>query len=489
MSHLKIYFTSDLHGHFFPETDYKTKRVCQGVFQCASQFEKDEQTLVIDGGDMLQGSAFAWYCRSVEHSAQAMAERMNACGYDYYTLGNHDFNYGQEYLSTYRNAHHGVCLCQNVTDEEGNVLYPYVIRTMPDGLRVALIGIVTNLVNDAEKKENLEGIRVTDAFEAAKQALEEVKGLADLTICICHSGFECNLDTGKAWITTDEHIAYRICRELSFDILLSGHQHTSIAGQDIFGTYAVQPAEGGNEFHCLDVTVTDGKVTIMSQLCPAVYSAGKELCEMYQEQEKTAQSWMNQPIGHLSQPLLPGGRVSMALYGSPIADFINRVQRYHSGAEISVACLPNYIIGLPKDVSANDIIKAYPFADKLVVCEVNGRQLRAAMERSAEYFHCRKDGSVEISKEFLEPKVQHYNYDYYDGVEYRIDPKKPVGSRIVMLKRNGRDIRDEDVFTVCLNNYRVSGAGGYPMYRECPIVKKIDTVLAELMIEYLKSGQ
>ena len=62
---LKIYFTSDVHGYFYPTTygDMTEKNV--GLFGCAGNFKKDEDTLILDGGDILQGSAFAYYCRQV----------------------------------------------------------------------------------------------------------------------------------------------------------------------------------------------------------------------------------------------------------------------------------------------------------------------------------------------------------------------------------------------------------------------------------------
>ena len=48
-----IYFTSDLHGYIYP-TDYRSREIQDiGLFKCASQFRKDGNTLVIDGGDIL----------------------------------------------------------------------------------------------------------------------------------------------------------------------------------------------------------------------------------------------------------------------------------------------------------------------------------------------------------------------------------------------------------------------------------------------------
>ena len=55
---LTIYFTSDLHSYIYP-TDYRSQKEQDlGLFKCASQFQKDGNTLIIDGGDLLQGSPF-----------------------------------------------------------------------------------------------------------------------------------------------------------------------------------------------------------------------------------------------------------------------------------------------------------------------------------------------------------------------------------------------------------------------------------------------
>ena len=494
---LKICFTSDVHGYFYPTTYGDKQEKDMGLFQCASDFFKDEDTLVIDGGDILQGSALAYYCKQQLKSPKLIAELMNDCGYDYYTLGNHDFNYGQEYLAEYRNAHHGRCVCQNVTDNNGNILYPYEIRTMPNGLRVGIVGIVTDYINVWEKAENLDGIKITDPLEAAKKALEELQGKVELTICIYHGGFERDITTGKVLSETTENVAYRICEELDYDILLTGHQHMSIDGQLVRGTYVVQPRDYAREYHYLEIVVEDGKKEISSERrSPKLKkSAGNEQVETqsdlgeilrskYMDVEQRVQYWLDLPVGHLSRDLVPDDKVEMALHGTPIAEFLHRVQLYFSGAQLSSVGLANEITGFRKDVSMRDIIATYPYPNTLVVCKINGRQLKAVMERSAEYFAVAEDGSIQIDKSFLEPKVEHYNYDYYAGVSYTIDPTQPVGSRICNLSYQGKEVCADDEFTLCLNNYRYTGTGGYDVYRECDVVREINTEMVELIMEF-----
>lgn len=38
-----------------------------------------------------------------------------------------------------------------------------------------------------------------------------------------------------------------------------------------------------------------------------------------------------------------------------------------------------------------------------------------------------------------------------------------------------------------MNNYRYSGAGGYPMYPTCQLVKEINTEMVEIIMDYFRT--
>ncbi len=413
---VKIYFTSDLHGYFF-DTNYadRTNRNL-GALRCASQYEKDGNTLIIDGGDILQGSAFAYYCQKELNSNQPIADMMNLCGYDFVTLGNHDFNYGMEYLNEYVTKLNASCICQNVIDKDGKHMFPYQIKVLENGVRVGVVGIVTDYVNVWEKPENIKGISIVNPFEEAKKALEELKGNVDLTIGVYHGGFERNLETKELLSESTEKVA------------------------------------------------------------------------PFMEIEEKVQDWLDNVVGKLETPLLPESKIKMAKEGNKIASFINQIQLHYSGAKASAVSLANEIKGFNSMVTRRDIIATYPYPNTLVVFEITGAKLRQAMERSAEYFAFDEEGNLCVSKAFLEPKVEHYNYDFYAGIEYTIDPEKEIGQRITSMKYQGNDIKEDEVLTVCVNNYRASGAGNYPVYQECPVVKEINTEMVELIMDYFEQS-
>ncbi|MDO5400581.1 MAG: bifunctional UDP-sugar hydrolase/5'-nucleotidase [Eubacteriales bacterium] len=483
---VKLYFTSDVHGCFSPMSWAGRNQENMGLLHCAGQFHKDENTLILDGGDALQGSPFTAYCHDCEKSPLPVAHLMNLCGYDYVTLGNHDFNFGVSYLTRYIDGLQADCLCENLVRQDGTAAYPGKIRVMGNGIRIGIVGIVTDYINIWEKPEHLEGYQVTDPFTAARRALEALKGRVDLTVCIYHGGFERDLDTGRRLSSTTEDIGYRICQELDFDILLTGHQHMSVSGREVWGTFTVQPSENAREFH--EITVSFGeKVKITSEKRMAAGAAPAELARAIESWNAPLQKWLDTPVGSLERPLLPDTRLNMASRGSEIAAFFNQVQLDFSGAQLSATSLANEISGIPQSVRRRDVLTTYPYQNTLKVLEITGAVLREALEHSAAYFALDRDGTLRISEAFLKPKVEHYNYDYFAGVTYTVDPARPVGSRVVTLMREGQPVRPDQVLTICVSDYRASGAGGYEMYAQCRVLREYDREMSDIIMEYFEA--
>lgn len=113
---MKIFYTSDVHGSYFP-TDYmdRKEKNC-GLFSTINGIEAD---IFIDGGDSLQGNALSYYLAK-NKDFKKHGEIFSELGYDYIALGNHDFNFGyfglKEFLSTAPKA-----LCANLVDERGEL--------------------------------------------------------------------------------------------------------------------------------------------------------------------------------------------------------------------------------------------------------------------------------------------------------------------------------------------------------------------------------
>lgn len=111
--------------------------------------------------------------------------------------------------------------------------------------------------------------------------------------------------------------------------------------------------------------------------------------------------------------------------------------------------------------------------------------MKAYLEQDAEFFSVKEDGTICVSEKFEKPKPQHYNYDMLDGIEYTIKVSNPIGHRIISLTKDGEPIKDDDVFTIAMNNYRASGGGDYEMLKNAETVKEISAGMVDLLAEYI----
>ena len=65
------------------------------------------------------------------------------------------------------------------------------------------------------------------------------------------------------------------------------------------------------------------------------------------------------------------------------------------------------------------------------------------------------------------------------------DIRRAVGDRIVSIRYRGEELPDGRKLTLCMNNYRATGTGGYPLYAKCPLVRDQPTEIAQLIMEYI----
>lgn len=493
---MRIIFTSDTHGSVYPINYAKKSQENLGLFAIAAQIKKDDNTLVMDGGDSLQGTPLVTYYREhmEEYDFHPVAEGFNAMGLDYYTLGNHDFNFGYDVILDYVRHMKAALISCNVVDKKGELgIQRHVIHTMPDGTRVGITAAVTGYVNVWEKKENLEYLEVRDPVESLKKELAELKPISDITVCIYHGGFEEDLATGRRLSDTRENEACRIAREMDFDILLTGHQHIPVKGVVIEGTYGVQPSDKARMYCELTVNRRNDGLDITSDLVgiekdsPRCAEIIKEHAFM-EELNKALDKWLDEPIGCLEKEIQPEEKLYAALHGSKVASIFNQVELDYTGADFACTSLSNDPLGLKKDITVRDVLGIYQFANVVVVKTVTKAVLKEALERCAQYFdYDASTGKVSISNIFLQPKVEHYNYDYYAGLEYSFDLTRPVGDRVVTLRKlDGTELKDDATYTLVTSDYRATGTGGYECIGKCPVYRSYSDEMPDLLMDFIR---
>ena len=477
-----LYFTSDTHSYVYP-TDYiSSGKKNMGYMALSSCFR--DGAVIADGGDVLQGSPLVRYEMKNTLRPFTAAEAFNRAGLSIYVPGNHDFNFGYDTLRDFLSELNADKIAANIVDERGELgLRPYVLKRCDDGMKLLFVGIVTDYVNIWESKEHLEGLKVTDCVAAARMALEEgLKTNPDFTVCIYHGGF------GEEEGTVRENRGSELV-DLGFDVLLTAHQHALIEPKYIGRTLVLQT--GSKAMHCAHLAFSwDGIIDAEIINADASGPLKKEFPTMPDNTEKAVISSLSLPIGNIDGMLLDESKLASAVHGSSLADFFNDVQLEFSGADVSALSLFNDPVSLGPVVTLGSLLASYPFANTLLKLEITGEMLREAAERAASYFDI-EEGKVRISDRFIIPKEEHYNYDFFRGISYSFDIRKPLGKRVVRLMLGSVDLlADPDYkLTIVLNSYRATGTGGYGVYRKAKVLERYSQDVQDLLIERFEKAE
>ena len=499
---LTILSTSDIHGYVYP-TDYKKREqdLPFGLLKVASLIKKikaknTDPVLVIDNGDFLQGSPFTYYTAKQIQQPSPYTSILNDVGFDVGVIGNHEFNYGKDYLNKAVDTLNYPILCANILNikEQPAFGQAYELFQFND-LTVAVLGLTTQYIPNWEQPTSINGLSFQSAVACAKEYVPKLRELADVVIVSYHGGFEKDLETGEPTeVLTGENEGYELLKIIpGIDVLLTGHQHREIA--TVASSVAIiQPGEKGHHLGQVRLTLEkqDGKATILSKEAKLISVADTPIDPTLDKNHHAFQAeiedWLDQNIGTIDGNMWIEDPFQVRLTGHPYIDFIHKVQMEATGTTISgTALFTNHSKGFGPTVTMRDIVTNYIYPNTLAVVRVTGEDLRQALEKSANYFSLSADEQLEISPAFLYPKAQQYNYDMYAGIEYTIDISLPLGERIRLFTYNGKAIQANDELEVVINQYRAVGGGNYDMFSADKIIKEVTVDMTELIADYFKN--
>lgn len=482
---IRILATSDVHGYIYPYLYSNGAPADLGLAKLNTLISalRDENTLLIDNGDMLEGSPLSFYhLHHKKDEITPMSKVMKEMKYDYVNLGNHDFNYGTNVLFQHLNAIDAPCITSNLTYRGKQFGPTYVIRQIA-GKKIALFGIVTQYIPHWEKKSNIKSVKFSDAFETAQKTVELVRRLEkpDYVIGFYHGGFERDLETGlQTEDQTGENEGYRMLKEIrGLDILVTGHQHRSLAGKK-FDTVYTQTACNGQELACIDIFLDTG--IIEPRILKADIESDESIEKLVQNDENECQKWLDTPLGTTAVHLGIEDENEARLNKSQLITYLNHVAQKATGAQLTSSALFLGATGFKKEITMRDLVSTYVYPNTLIVKKVTGAVLREYLEKDAEFWTIR-GGHIIVSPWYDYPKPQHYNYDMVDGIEYTITVSNPVGERITSLTYQGTPVTDDMEFTLCVNNYRASGGGNFGMIQRSETVKEVQKSMVELLAE------
>lgn len=491
---LTLLSTTDVHGNVYPFDYYSNQPANRGLAKIstlAKQVRAEQpNTLLLDCGDTIQGSPLAFYfARKDTSRVNPTIAAMNAMGYVAMATGNHEFNFGLDVLWKAKSESNFPWLAANIRQQykKGPQHFePYIIRNVA-GIRVGIVGFITPGVPRWEIPANYRGYEFEQIVDAARRVIPPLRKKVDLLVVLAHTGLGREED-GSAVEYGDipgENAAAALARALpQIDVIFFGHSHRELPGLMVNGVLLVQAKNWGQSLARADLVMERAKgrwrvASKKSTTMPVTDSvaADPEILELAKPYHEATQKYLDTPVA-TSAKAMDG---SLARYEDhPFVDLIHKVQMENGQADVSLATMLFPGARVPEgQVTVRQIAGIYIYENTLYTVEMNGAQLKQALERAASYY------TSWPLQEGERPRLPGYNADNAQGVSYVIDVTQPVGERVRDLTYQGKPLDPAQKLRVATNNYRYAGGGQYDVFKGLPIVYRSGQEIRDLIIEYV----
>ncbi|XJS11166.1 bifunctional metallophosphatase/5'-nucleotidase [Aerococcaceae bacterium WGS1372] len=494
---IQLIVTSDTHGHWLDRPD-NLEASLLNTSTCikALQGKDSDISLTIDLGDFIQGSSFATYLSQEHKDGKVLARAMNAMGYDYQLIGNHEFNFGADYRNHIIQDIEAKILNANIIDETTD--QPFLGKAYDiierEGIRIGIVGVTTSYIPNWELPANYEGLRFNDAFESAKYYVDLVRPQVDLLILAYHGGFERDLDTNEPLeeLTKENQGSQMLNGIEGVDVLLTGHQHREL-NQLVKQTYVMQPGSVGDLVGEVIIEMDKDKhIQAMEGYLHETdtYPADEGLKQLMEPELTQGYEWLHEVLG--TAPLLQTTTdpLTARVEGHPFIEMLNQIQLDLTGADFSAVALVNdAFVNFHGEITNEILLKSYPFYNLISKVNIKGEDLYKVMEFNLEYFVLdEKTQTMQVNKDYIIPKAKHYNYDLYSGMITIVDMTQAVGQRVkgIINQRSGQLINPNESYSVALSQYRSVGGGNYKWYTKDKIESISDIDIASLIKVALK---
>lgn len=528
--HLRVLATTDLHAHLLP-FDYYTAlpdagtglaRLAEVIVAARSEAPN---ALLFDNGDTLQGTPLADTVLTDTLPSGAphpMISVMNALDYDAATVGNHDFDFGIDYLKASLSAAEFPWILANAHDADAQPFLPprcILERKMRDGagrartLRIGVTGATPPQIAIWSKR-HVEGRLIFGEIVAAVAL--QAKALrdegADVVVALCHSGLgNVGLPGGS------ENVSMQVAEQCGVDLVVAGHTHDLAAFCSAEnGVPIVQAGAFGSHLGSVDLLLTPTdtapdaapastnwsvETAQVANLTPSdrrpdtttpcrrLVRPFPKLRREVAQVHRTTRTHVDEPLGQSATPiqtffstispcaatqLIADAQWAAAapllaarpdLLGLPVLSAAAPFRAGGRGGPTNYTDIPT---GALKLRHAADL---YVYPNTLNVVRMDGVGLRNWLEHSVSIYR-RIDPSASHPQTLIDHTFAPYKFDRITGLRYRIDVSQPprtdpngdvinpASNRVKDLQFvSGEPVRDCDEMLVITNSYRAAGGG------------------------------
>jgi 2',3'-cyclic-nucleotide 2'-phosphodiesterase/3'-nucleotidase len=536
--------TSDLHMQI-SAFDYVKDKAGHGgslakLAALISQARKEaDVNVLLDNGDTLQGTALAETVRrELPVSGHPMAQAFNLLAYDAIGLGNHDFDYGLEYLGRVLGEFDAEVLCSNLVCAELSMVRPSVMlcRTFDDSHgqhRTLKVGLVSALPvqTAAWNREQLEdNATITPVIAGLSGQVADLKNQgADIIVVLAHMGIA-HFDEGDQ----PQNQLVDIAKIEGVDAIVGGHTHLRFPGPDhanlpgvdaragrIGKTPAVMPGNAGSDLGVIDfelIRSDDDKGWKILDSASHLQSASQSVHEVDRivrlaaPAHSATRRYLSGRVGSFSGAMNTYFALADA---SPVPALLataklHAIRSAIAGTELAelpllaAASTPstgglygpgNFVSISAGPITRREVSAMNPYSNLVWAVRTTGAQVLDWLERSALLFNTLTPDNPE---QFLaDPMVPGFRFDAIYGLSYAIDPTRPPRfdragrrratseGRICDVYWQGAPLDPDQTFLVATTDHRAAGGGVYLPFEKTDIAVRGAETLEKALLDYL----
>jgi 2',3'-cyclic-nucleotide 2'-phosphodiesterase (5'-nucleotidase family) len=447
-----------------------------------SEQEKNGKGLVISGGDFFQGPPLATVFKG-----RPVIEFMNEAGYDCMTLGNHDFDQGVDVLAQRLEEARFPALAANLLDaasgrpiwESSHPLHmvrPYHVK-MVDGARVAVVGLMKPETPRLTSSENVASLRWKPIDETLRELLPGLVERERPDVVVLH----CQHIQLSEQILAQARAALNGLRPptppgrgLPILMFVGGHGDPNHRDAKVSATdVIVQGTDRGAELNRTVLTVDLASHRLLSvdhadvPVLAGPQRSDPAVARIVARYKAQLGAQFAAPLGSAATPLDRSRHADSAL-----GNRVTEAMRERMTAEVAFLAGGSLKSDIqPGRVTAGDVYEAIPFHNRCVVVEMSGRELQAALEKSA----ARPSGDKVLQM---------------SGAEMVYDSRRPVGARIVSCSVGGRPIDPKRAYRVAIDDFLASGGDFFTEFKSArPLEQAERPLVRDLLADVFRGHE
>lgn len=539
---LTIFATTDIHGAFYPYDYFDGSEKSSSLLHLQSHIKRyradhpEALVLTVDNGDMLQGDVWSDYdYRHRDGEDPLFAPQMINEVYDVIGVGNHEFNFGLDYLETVYSQVGTEIINANVDFRQHPLkdhITPYVIveAETPHGpLKIGFLSVVPTQIMKWDAF-HLEGqVTVDDMRLTVERIAEEVKAQgADIIILLSHSGMSKDPEHVRSY---GENQTFLMTMIRDIDGIVFGHTHKFFPDPDfeaeidnidfrrgaVNGKPMVQPGVSASHLGQLTFELEyDGGWHIRDAGAQLIEAHSIEmdasLKARYLPMHQKVLDYLSEPIGHIEETwhtyfsrVVPSKAVqAVAEAGKKYAlELMDRgevealpVLGFNAATKAGRDGAHDFTVIEAGEVTLSSAIDLYKHTNTMVLIKVDGRILKEWLEWSASQFNQPAESDDLLKPNSSKNGFPSYNFDTFFDLEYTFDISQPPkysgtakklndSERVVEMMYNGKPVRPDDCFIVPANNYRAAYTS---FLRKAEVVHESQQSVRDIVTEYMMEG-